>query len=163
MRSNICRGKNLEKGGEFMRKTFGKRMISVCVACLLMVSTISFVAYADEAVPFYNNVYSVSSTASISSSGLLTVTNSYTGSSSVTTKAVITTYVERKTLGIFWSRVDIGQTNDEWVDTIYNYSYTGSHSHQLSKTGTYRVTVEYVIYGSGGSADTITKEIQKTY
>lgn len=119
MRSSICRGKNLEKGGEFMRKTFGKRMISVCVACLLMASTISFVAYADEAVPFYNNVYSVSSTASISSSGLLTVTNSYTGSSSVTTKAVITTYIERKTLGIFWSRVDIGQTNDEWVDTIY--------------------------------------------
>lgn len=146
-----------------MKESFSKRIVSVCVACLLVVSNFSFVAYADEAAPYYNNVLTVNSIASISGSGLLTVTNSYNGSSSLTTKAVITTYVERKTLGIFWSKVDIGQTNDEWVDTIYDYTYTGSHSYQLTKTGTYRVTVEYVIYGSGGSADTITKEIQKTY
>ncbi len=149
--------------GEIMRKTFFKRMISVFIAWVLLVSGFSFVAKADEAVPFYNNVNSTNSSASISSSGVLTVTNRYVGSSSVTTKAIITTYVEKKVLGLFWSRVDIGQTNDEWVDTIYNYTYTGSHSVQLSSTGTYRVTVEYVIYGSGGSADTITKEIEKSY
>lgn len=133
------------------------------MVCVLLVTTFSLVGYAGEAVPYYNNVNSTNSSASISSSGVLTVTNRYVGSSSVTTKAIITTYVEKKVLGLFWSRVDIGQTNDEWVDTIYNYTYTGSHSVQLSSTGTYRVTVEYVIYGSGGSADTITKEIEKTY
>ena len=146
-----------------MRKNYLKRMISVCMVCVLLVTTFSLVGYAGEAVPYYNNVNSTNSSASISSSGVLTVTNRYVGSSSVTTKAIITTYVEKKVLGLFWSRVDIGQTNDEWVDTIYNYTYTGSHSVQLSSTGTYRVTVEYVIYGSGGSADTITKEIEKTY
>lgn len=137
--------------------------MSVLVASVLLVSGFSFVAKADEAVPFYNNVNTSNSSASISNSGVLTVVNSYSGSSSVTTKAIITTYVEKKVLGLFWSRVDIGQTNNEWVDTIYNYTYTGSHSVQLSSTGKYRVTVEYVIYGSGGSADTITKEIEKSY
>ena len=94
---------------------------------------------------------------------MLKVTNSYSVINSVTSKAVITTYVEKKVLGIFWSRVDIGQTNDEWVDTVYNYKYSGSHSIQLSSTGTYRVNVEYVIYGSGGSSDTITRQIEESY
>lgn len=146
-----------------MRKTFLKRITSVFMAGILFLTSFSLVVYADEAVPYYNNVDTVNSAASISSSGVLTVNNRYKGSSSTTTKAVITTYVERKVLGLFWSRVDIGQTDDEWVDTIYSYEYSGSHSVQLEKTGTYRVTVEFVIYGSGGSADTITKEIERTY
>lgn len=93
----------------------------------------------------------------------MTVTNSFNADSSVFTKAVITTYLEKRTLGLFWSKVNIGQTNDEWIVTTYDNSYVGSHSHQLAKTGTYRVTAEYVIYGTGGSADTITKEMEVEY
>ena len=146
-----------------MRKLFLKKVMSVFMVSVLFVSTFSFLAKAYEAVPFYNNVNTTNSSVTISNSGVLTVVNKYSGSSSVTTKAVITTYVEKKVLGIFWSRVDIGQTNDEWVDTIYNHTYSGSHSVQLSSASTYRVNVEYVIYGFCGSADTITKEIQKLY
>lgn len=133
------------------------------VLILLIVFVPAKAAAQEEVAPCYNNVISVRSTVSISDTGVLKVTNSYNGNSSVTTKATITTYIEKKTLGIFWSRVDIGETDDEWVDVIYNYYYSGSHSHQLEKTGTYRVTVEYVIYGSGGAADTITEEIEKSY
>lgn len=149
-----------------MKKYTLKKSISFVLASVLLLLIVFVPAKAttiEDVSPFYNNVISVSSNASISSTGVLKVTNSYTGDSSVTTKAIITTYIEKKILGIFWSRVDINQTNDEWVDTIYNYKYSGSHSIQLPSTGTYRVTVEYVIYGTGGSADTITKEIQKTY
>ena len=149
-----------------MKKYTLKKSISFVLANVLLLLIVFVPAKAttiEDVSPFYNNVISVSSNASISSTGVLKVTNSYTGDSSVTTKAIITTYIEKKILGIFWSRVDINQTNDEWVDTIYNYKYSGYHSIQLPSTGTYRVTVEYVIYGTGGSADTITKEIQKTY
>lgn len=149
-----------------MKKYTLKKLISLIMAnvfLLLIVFVPAKAAVQDEIAPCYNNVVSVSSMASVSSTGVLKVTNSYNGNSSVTTKAIITTYIEKKTLGIFWRRVDIGQTDDEWVDTIYNYKYSGSHSVQLPSTGTYRVTVEYVIYGSGGSADTITKEIEKSY
>lgn len=143
-----------------------KKFISLILANVFLLLTAVVPANAavqNEIAPCYNNVVSVSSMASVSNTGLLKVTNSYNGNSSVTTKAVITTYIEKKILGIFWSRVDIGQTDDEWVDTIYNYKYSGSHSVQLPSTGTYRVTVEYVIYGSGGAADTITREIEKNY
>ena len=149
-----------------MKKYTLKKLVSLIMANVLLLLTAIIPANAavqDEVAPCYNNVVSVSSIASVSSTGVLKVTNSYNGSSSITSKAVITTYIEKRTLGIFWSRVDIGQTDDEWVDTIYNYKYSGSHSVQLPSTGTYRVTVEYVIYGSGGAADTITKEIEKSY
>lgn len=149
-----------------MKKYTLKKLVSLIMANVLLLLTAIIPANAavqDEVAPCYNNVVSVSSIASVSSTGVLKVTNSYNGSSSITSKAVITTYIEKRTLGIFWSRVDIGQTDDEWVDTIYNYKYSGSHSVQLPSTGTYRVTVEYVIYGSGGAADTIVKEIEKTY
>ena len=149
-----------------MKKYTLKKLVSLILAnvlLLLIVFVPAKAAVQEEIAPCYNNVLTASSTATISSSGVITVINTYTGSQSETTKAVITTYIVKKTLGIFWSRVDIGQTDDEWVDTIYNYKYSGSHSIQLPSTGTYRVTVEYVIYGSGGAADTITKEIEKSY
>lgn len=146
-----------------MKKSISKRLLSFIVMCLMLISTGTFMANAQEVTPRYNNVDTAASYANISSSGVITVTNRYYADSSVFTKAIISTSIEKKTLGIFWTKVDIGQTNDEWVVTSYNNSYTGSHSHQLTKTGTYRATVEYVIYGSGGSADTITKEIEVAY
>lgn len=104
-----------------------------------------------------------SSVAAVSSSGLLTVTNQYQGISGKTTKGEITTYIEKKTWGLFWKRVDIGEPNNEWYDVIYNYVYAGDHTFQLPSKGTYRITVVYVISGSGGAPDTITRTIKKTY
>lgn len=146
-----------------MKTNCKKRILSFAVACVLIITTGTFMVNAQEISPRYNNVESTSSSAAVSSSGVITVTNNYTANSSVFTKAVITTCIEKRTLGLFWSKVDIGQTNDEWVVTSYNNSYLGSHSHQLTKTGTYRATVEYVFYGSGGSADNITKEVEVKY
>lgn len=146
-----------------MKTNCKKRILSFAVACVLIITTGTFMVNAQEISPRYNNVESTSSSAAVSSSGVITVTNNYTANSSVFTKAIITTCIEKRTLGLFWSKVDIGQTNDEWVVTSYNNSYLGSHSHQLTKTGTYRATVEYVFYGSGGSADTITREVEVKY
>lgn len=149
-----------------MKKIFKKVLSAVLVFCLSVTSLgcVSAVAATpDEVAPCYNNVMSVDTVIGINSSGKLTINYHYSGSSSVTTKAVITTYIQKKTLGLFWTRVDIGTTNNEWVDTIRKYSYTGSRTFQLSSTGTYRVTAIYKIYGSGGSADEIETRVTDTY
>lgn len=151
-----------------MTKSIRKRILSlvlICTSVIMMFSASTSAVHADASelvAPYYNNVVTVDSTAAISSSGKLTARYSYDGSKTVTTKAVVTTYVEKKNSGLYWSRVDIGTTNDEWVDTINDYAYTGSHSVQLSSKGTYRVTFKLVIYGTGGTADEITrvKEIE---
>ena len=48
-------------------------------------------------------------------------------------------------------------------DVVYDYMYIGSHSFQLNSHGTYRITVTYVISGTGGEPDIITRTITKTY
>lgn len=146
-----------------MKNNLKKRLLSFCIACMLIITTGAFFVNAQEISPRYNNVDSVNSTAGISSNGIITISNRFNADSELFTKATIITYIERKTLGLFWSKVDIGQENDEWVDIIYDNLYSGNHSYQLSKTGTYRVTVEYVFYGTGGVADNITKEIEVRY
>ena len=134
-----------------------KRVLAIILICASITSICSVVSYAatqeNVVTPRYNNVVSASTAVVISDDGEITISNRYNGTNGTTTKGVITTYIEKKTLGLFWTRVDIGKTNDEWVDTIYNYKYVGSHSHQLESTGKYRVTVTFKIYGNIGAAD----------
>lgn len=133
--------------------------LSLAVFCSVPVTAAS----SAEIVPFYNNTISTNTNMGINSSGKMTISYSYTGYST-TTKAIITTYIEKKGfLGLFWSRVDIGTANDEWVDTINKSNYSGTRTYQLSSEGTYRVNVEYKIYGSGGSADVIPYTQTDTY
>lgn len=149
-----------------MKKQLKRLLGIVLVLCLSIVSFFSVSAAAatqEEVMPLYNNTASVTTTMNISSSGKMTISYKYSGYPSTTTKAVITTYIEKKTLGLFWSRVDIGTTNDQWVDTINDYRYTGSRTYQLSSSGTYRVTVVYKIYGSGGAADEIEYQAKDSY
>lgn len=150
-----------------MKKCIKRISVAILILCLTIVpfSPVSAtVADGNEIItPYYNNVKSASTVISINNSGKLTITYSYSGSPSITTKAIITTYIEKKTLGLFWTRVDIGTTNDEWVDTINSSSYSGTRTYQLSSTGTYRVTTVYKIYGSGGAADEIECRAQDSY
>ena len=149
-----------------MKNHIKRIFVAILIFCLSVVpmSTVSAaVAEGSEIMPLFNNVSTVTANVSINNSGKMTISYKYIGSPSVTTKAVITTYIEKKTLGLFWTRVDIGTTNDEWVDTKYESTYVGSRTHQLSSTGTYRVTVIYKIYGTGGSADEVERQVTASY
>lgn len=153
-----------------MSKSIRVRTLAFMLACVSLcmmfsVSSSAVVhAHASEiATPYYNDLVTTDTAAVISSSGKLTARYSYDGAKDDITKAVITTYVEKKVLGLFWTRVDIGTTDNEWIDTIYDYAHTGSHSTQLTSEGTYRVTFEFVIYGTDGSTDEITREKELEY
>ena len=111
----------------------------------------------------YNNTYSTATSAGVASDGTMTIYMAYDGIQGVTYRGEITTYIEKKFLGLFWTRVNIGQPNNQWADTVYNYRYSGTHSHQLTSSGTYRATVTYKIYGTGGDPDEITSHATVTY
>lgn len=146
-----------------MKKRFTKVLCTILAFCSLLGSSAVSATAANEISPYYNNVNTVTSSAIINDNGVLTVNYSYSGSSSVTTKAIITTYVEKRVLGLFWKRVNIGTNDNEWVDIIQNHRYDGYRSFQLSASGTYRVTIIYEIYGTGGAFDTIEHTIKRTY
>lgn len=149
-----------------MNKLIKRIFVIVLTLCVSIVPLCSFSASAatpEEITPRYNNTLSTTTAMNINSSGKMTISYEYSGYPSTTTKAVITTYIEKKVLGLFWSRVDIGTTDDQWVDTINNYSYEGTRTYQLSSSGTYRVTVVYKIYGTGGAADEINYQKTDSY
>ncbi len=135
---------------------------SLLIAVIVMICTTTNTASAALIEPRFNNTVSASSTASISDSGLLTITNQFKGIKDKTTTGEITTYIEKKS-GLTWDRVNIGTPDNRWCDVVNDYTYIASHTFQLNSQGTYRVTVIYVISGSGGSSDTITRTITKTY
>lgn len=114
-----------------------------------------FAATPGEIAPCFNNTLSTTTAMDINGSGKMTISYEYTGYPSITTQAVITTYIEKKGSGINWFRVDIGTTDNQWVDTINKHSFEGTRTYQVSSPGTYRVTVVYKIYGTGGTVDEI--------
>ena len=89
----------------------------IAIILILSSSTSAFAVFSYE--PKFNNTITANSVASISDGGLLTITNKYQGIKGTTTKGEITTYVEKKTMGFFWTRVDIGQPDNQWHDVIY--------------------------------------------
>lgn len=141
-----------------------KKIISLTLfICMLTTTLSSSPIYGSEITPRYNNVQKATVTTTVNSDGTLNINYNFTGISGTTTKAVITTYIEKQFLFIFWTRVDIGTTNNEWTQTVNNYRYSGTRTFKLPSTGTYRTTTIYEVYGSGGSADTITCQDEVTY
>lgn len=146
-----------------MKKTVKKLSALLLTICLLVVPTLSVPASAAEITPYFNNVTTVSINMNINSQGVMTIDYSYYGSPSKFQKAVIVTYIEKKVLGLFWTRVDIGQPDDQWVDTVYDNEYIAYRKVQLSSKGTYRIKGSYTIYGSGGSPDVVNFETDDEY
>lgn len=137
----------------------------ISIATLLLICFSVFVAQtiSAKAAPRYVTPSYVSSTMAINDQGVMTITYQYSSDSSNTSKVEITTYIEKRTLGIFWTRVDIGTPDNQWTDTIYNYRYTGSRTYQLSDTGTYRAKVTYNFYSNSVLTDTVECEDTDTY
>ena len=116
-----------------------------------------------EITPRYSINIDVSSIPNLSSSGLLTVTNSYGVNDSRVTQVVITTYVEKRNLLLFWNRVDIGTANNEWVDYGSNGHFAKSHSAQMPDSGTYRITATFDVYNGSTLLDSISGSSKLSY
>jgi hypothetical protein len=134
-----------------------KKIIALII-CFVVLFATTITAHASDIQICSNNVDATSTAFSISSSGLATVKNTYSGISGVTTSAKIVTKVQKK-VGLIWVTVD----NGSWSDTSTATNFSKSHSVQLSSKATYRAHIEFTISGTGGSDDKITKNIEKTY
>lgn len=149
-----------------MKRQLKKLLVAILTVCLVVVPLChvsAAVIEQEEIMPMFNNTGNASVVVSINDSGKMTITYQYVGFSGITTHAVVTSYIEKRTLGVFWTRVENGQTDNQWVDTLNGYSATGTRTCNLSQTGTYRVTAIYKVYGSGGAADEIECQATATY
>ena len=125
--------------------------ILLFLTVLLMFSSLCQPVHADSEGLRYSYVSRADSIPSVDASGQLYIAISYVGYNGITTGAKITTYVQKRTLGIFWIKVNNGEPDNEWVDNVSGSSYNGDHELHLSSTGTYRITSEFTIYAATGS------------
>lgn len=136
-----------------------KRIVSfvLLVATLFALATHTF-ASDDAITPYYNNTGSTEALFIIEEDGLATVTYTCIGYRGITTNIVVDVKIEKKFLW-WWNDVD----GASWTDQSSEYYCDSTHTIQLSKSGTYKATITYTVYGSGGEADVITSEIEKSY
>ena len=97
------------------------------------------------------------------SNGVASAAVTYNAKSDVFSYATITVKIQKRFLGIFWSTVDIGYTDNEWIAYCYDLNGTVYNSFPLEDTGTYRAVFTVEIYGKDGSVDTIEDKITSTY
>lgn len=140
-----------------------RRLLSIMFLVTILSSFLVLVAASGAVTPRFNNTASTSTNFTITSAGKATISAVYHGYQNITTGAKITSYIEKRTLGLFWSRVDIDQPNNEWGDTSTKHTDAFGHEFYLNSTGTYRATVVYEISGTGGATDVIEYEQERTY
>lgn len=142
-----------------------KKIISAILTLTLFIGVLACgtSAQASTIQPLLNNTSSTCTNFVINdSTGKATVTISCTGDSHFTRVNVVT-YIEKKTLGIFWKRVEIGTENNEWKDSSNKNPYNTTRSTTLKSKGTYRAVVTYTVLGTGGDPDVITSRVEHTY
>lgn len=125
---------------------------------LVIALTTTICVYAADFMPLKNNDAETKVNFAISSSGQATVIVRCNALSTKFTSATIETKVQKK-VGLIWVTVD----NGSWTDTTKSKNFSKSHSVQLSSKGTYRAHVKFIVSGTGGSDDEITKNVEKTY
>ena len=145
------------KGGDKMKLL--KRIASlILVIATLFVFAVNTFASENTITPRYNNTGSTEAVFIIDANGLATVTYTCIGYRGITTNIVVETKIEKK-FWWWWNDVD----GASWTDQSSDYYCDSTHTIQLSDTGTYRATITYTVYGSGGEADVIEREIEKSY
>lgn len=123
----------------------------------VIMSTFPISVNANDIALLNNNTFFTDTMFIISDTGKATVAILYEGYENITTGAVITIKIEKRTLLVFWSEIvnyTITVPCDYYSDSIY---------YQLEKSGTYRCTVVYTVSGTGGADDVIPFEATASF
>ena len=138
-------------------KRITKILTLLLTSVVLCASVLPIFASAENAVsPRYVNANDCSLYFT-TSNGVASAAVTYNAKSDVFSYATITVKIQKRFLGIFWSKVD------EWTETSYSVNGYVENSTALEDTGTYRAVFTVEIYGKDGSVDTIEDKITSTY
>ena len=129
-----------------------KRTLTV-ILCLLLMFSLTVPAFAVDA----RLSHGVSATIlfGITSTGMAEVSVVYQGNRTSFTSVTVETYIQKRTLGFIWTKVDNGEPNKTWVDTSTSDIGDFVHHLQLDSKGTYRAVYKITFSGTGAEDDVI--------
>ena len=145
-----------------MKRTIQRSMTLVLSLLMLIAFLVAPNAKASSEVKYNSGAYAYTQS-DINSDGVLQVTLIARGEKGITTRIEVELYVEKRVLGIFWTRVNIGTTNNIWTSSVNSWQYNNAFSTQLNTSGTYRVTSIFKMLDANGSTEEITKVNTATY
>ena len=135
--------------------------LSLVLVCLTAVS-----AFAQEdygVAPCYDNVFECEFEFSVIDPNIAQVSVEYSGISGDFKKAEITVKIQKKVFLLFWDTVDIGEPNDEWVETSTALNGLFYNTFDVNGTGTYRALITVEFTGVDGSVDVVEETIEYKY
>lgn len=145
-----------------MRATI-KRSALALMALLMLAMSVFAATRKTEAATTYNNTTNAFIDCNVDSSGELQTVMCVTGMKGRTTRIKTELYIEKRILGIFWKKIDIGCPNNVWEDSTTSSIYNHTYVRVLPSSGTYRVTVTFTVSGTGGPDDIIVKTDTVSY
>lgn len=99
----------------------------------------------------------------ITDAGLAEVSVDYEGNGTSFISATVETYIQKRSLGFIWTKVDNGEVNKTWIDTSTERVDYFVHHLQLEETGTYRAVIKITFSGTGAEDDVITEKLTAVY
>lgn len=127
----------------------------MCVlSCLLIFPIVAQAAETDTAMPLYDYTRQASSALAINN-GKATVSISCTGIKGQASKIEAETCLQRK-VGLVWVKVDIGQTNNVWIDKSSTYYLNASHTANINKSGKYRAKTVFTVFNNSNNSEKVT-------
>ena len=140
-------------------KYLRKLWVSILCACLVFSLTIPVLAVEAR----LSHGISAGILFGITETGLAEASVDYIGNGTSFTNVTVETYIQKRTLGFIWTKVDNGEVNKTWVDTsTEEVGYFVNHL-QLDDTGTYRAVFKIIFSGTGAEDDVITEKVECVY
>ena len=141
-----------------MKKT---KQLALALLCLLMMAAAVLPVYAADARLSHGAVASCAF--DIGSDGWSEVAISYAGKPASFTQFTAEVYIQKRTLGFIWTKVDNGEPDKTWVETSTQISDSFILGLQLDNKGTYRAVYTLTFSGTGAPDDVIEDTIERTY
>lgn len=118
---------------------------------------------ANEIAPCSESITQSSFRFTISDTGTASIRIIYEADGSNFSQAKVTVKLQKRVLGLFWTTVDIGETDNLWVDYSSDSSGIFSFSTGLGDEGTYRAVITLEVTTTSGTTDVIEDKVQATY
>ncbi len=143
-----------------------KKLTSVLLSVIITVSTLfgsTLTASANEITPYLYNGNEATVVFGIDSTGIARFAVDYSGKEATFIQAEVSVEIQKRTLLLFWSTVDIGEYNNVWIGYASDLQGYIEKSFQLSSKGTYRAVYTLKFYGTGEATDVIENTIEAKY
>ena len=137
------------------------KKLTVLLLCMLMVMALTLPTFAAE--PRLNHGVVAQYGFDITPTGYSEWIVNYMGNATTFTNITVETYIQKRTLGFIWTKVDNGEPNKTWVETSTASDGLFCRGLQLDSTGTYRAVIKITFSGSGAADDVIEDKVEAVY